>query len=151
MSGQCGRAVAKSTSAVGDNRSDGGLTLAGVSARQQIVTIMWVLFGIAAVAAAERRAQTGGPSRSDQCGALPSILVRIAGTWGVLVMRKKSWKLIGLVATAGIALAGCLAPGTHVVTPTLKNNTAVAGLWHTFGGNGCYWARLNGNGTVLGS
>jgi hypothetical protein len=66
-------------------------------------------------------------------------------------MRKKSWKPIGLVAIAGIVLAGCLAPGYHLVTPTLRNNTAVAGLWHTFGGNGCYWARLNGNGSVLGS
>ena len=65
-------------------------------------------------------------------------------------MRKKSWKLIGLVATAGIVLAGCLGQGYHLVTPTLKNNTATPGLWHTFGGNGCYWARLDGNGTVLG-
>ncbi len=28
-------------------------------------------------------------------------------------MRKKSWKLVGLVATAGIVLAGCLGQGTH--------------------------------------
>ena len=66
-------------------------------------------------------------------------------------MRKKSWKLIGLVATAGIMLAGCLGPGYHLVTPTLKNGTATPGLWHTFGGNNCYWARLDGNGTVLAS
>ena len=66
-------------------------------------------------------------------------------------MRRKSWKLVGLVAVAGIVLAGCLNQGTHLVTPKLKNNTAVAGLWHTFGGNGCYWARLNGAGTVLAS
>ena len=65
-------------------------------------------------------------------------------------MRKKSWKLIGLVAIAAITLAGCLAPGYHLVTPTLRNGTAMAGLWHTFGGNNCYWARLDGNGTVLG-
>jgi hypothetical protein len=66
-------------------------------------------------------------------------------------MRKKSWKLIGLVATAGIMLAGCLSPGYHLVTPTLRNGTATPGLWHTFGGNNCYWARLDGNGTVLAS
>lgn len=66
-------------------------------------------------------------------------------------MRRKSWKVVGLVAVAGIVLAGCLAPGTHLVTPKLKNNTAVTGLWHSFGGNGCYWARLDGNGTVLAS
>ena len=66
-------------------------------------------------------------------------------------MRRKSWKLVGLVAVAGIMLAGCLGQGTHLVTPKLKNNTAVAGLWHTFGGNGCYWARLNGAGTTLAS
>ena len=66
-------------------------------------------------------------------------------------MRMKSWKLIGLVAATGIMLAGCLGQGYHLVTPTLKNNTAVVGLWHTFGGNGCYWARLDGNGTILGA
>jgi hypothetical protein len=59
-------------------------------------------------------------------------------------MRARSWKFAGLVAVVGIALAGCLAPGTHTVTPTLKNNTAAPGIWHTFGGNGCYWARLSG-------
>jgi len=59
-------------------------------------------------------------------------------------MRARSWKFVGLLAVAGVALAGCIGPGTHVVTPTLKNNTAAPGLWHTFGGNGCYWARLSG-------
>ena len=56
----------------------------------------------------------------------------------------KSWRLLGMVAVAGLALAGCLSPGTHEVTPTLRNNTATEGLWHTFGGTGCFWQRLSG-------
>jgi hypothetical protein len=30
------------------------------------------------------------------------------------------------------------------VTPTLQNGSASVGLWHTFGGDGCYWERLRG-------
>ena len=56
----------------------------------------------------------------------------------------RAWKLIVGTALAAVALAGCLGPGTHAVTPTLMNNTAKPGLWHTFGGSGCYWERLRG-------
>lgn len=57
---------------------------------------------------------------------------------------RRSLSVLGVVAVAGIALAGCLTPGVHVVTPKLMNNTAAPGLWHTFGGTNCYWERLSG-------
>ena len=53
------------------------------------------------------------------------------------------WKLIVGMAIAAVALAGCLGPGTRVVTSTLRNGTASVGLWHAFGGNNCSWERLS--------
>ena len=57
---------------------------------------------------------------------------------------RRSLSVLGVVAVAGIMLAGCLTPGVHLVTPTLMNNTASPELWHTFGGTNCYWERLSG-------
>lgn len=55
----------------------------------------------------------------------------------------RSWKLIGVVACAGVLIAGCLGPGTYLIAPTLQNGKATAGLWHSTGGPGCYWERLD--------
>lgn len=57
---------------------------------------------------------------------------------------RSTWKVIGTVTIAGAMLTGCLTPGDHVVTSTLQNNSATPGLWHTFGGDSCYWERLRG-------
>ena len=35
------------------------------------------------------------------------------------------------------------------MTPALQNGTAAVGLWHSAGGDGCYWARLSGFGGTL--
>ena len=56
----------------------------------------------------------------------------------------RGWKLVVGVAVAAVALAGCYGPGTYQVTPTVQGGTIGVGLWHTFGGDGCYWARLRG-------
>jgi len=48
------------------------------------------------------------------------------------------------VVFGALLLTGCLAEGTYTVTPTLQNGSASVGLWHTFGGDGCYWERLRG-------
>ena len=55
----------------------------------------------------------------------------------------RSWKLVAMVVVGGVALAGCLFPGVHQVTPKLLKDGAAPGLWHTFGGNDCYFARLS--------
>jgi hypothetical protein len=57
---------------------------------------------------------------------------------------RRSFSVLGTVAVAGIALAGCITPGVHQVTPKLMNGTVSPGLWHTFGGINCYWERLSG-------
>jgi hypothetical protein len=51
--------------------------------------------------------------------------------------------LIGVAAVALLA-SGCLREGTYQVTPVLQNGTASPGLWHSLGGDGCYWERLSG-------
>jgi hypothetical protein len=48
-----------------------------------------------------------------------------------------------MMMIGGVALAGCLFPGVHQVTPKLMKDTASPGLWHTFGGTNCYFARLS--------
>ena len=48
-----------------------------------------------------------------------------------------------------MALAGCLGPGAHTVAPTLGNGSATVGLWHTAGGDGCFWARRDAVGNTI--
>jgi len=55
----------------------------------------------------------------------------------------RSWKFAATVVIGGVALAGCLNPGVRQVTPTLMRDTAAPGLWHTFGGTGCFFERLS--------
>lgn len=54
--------------------------------------------------------------------------------------------LIIVTLAVAILLAGCLGNGTYQVTPTLRNGTVSVGLWHSEGGDGCYWERLSGFG-----
>jgi hypothetical protein len=63
----------------------------------------------------------------------------------------RSWKLIFGIGIGGMALAGCLQAGTYQVTPTLRNGTTTAGVWHSSGGDACHWARRDSAGKVLGS
>jgi hypothetical protein len=56
---------------------------------------------------------------------------------------RRTWKLLAVVAVSVVALAGCLGPGTHVVSSTPDNGAVTPGIWHTFGGT-CYWERLRG-------
>ena len=55
----------------------------------------------------------------------------------------RTLKFAAMVAVGSIALAGCLFPGVHQVTPTLMKDTAKPGLWHTFGGTNCFFERLS--------
>jgi hypothetical protein len=55
----------------------------------------------------------------------------------------RTWKLAAMVAVGSVALAGCLFPGVHQVTPKLMRDTASPGLWHTFGGTDCVFKRLS--------
>lgn len=55
----------------------------------------------------------------------------------------RTWKLLAMVAVGSVALAGCLFPGVHQVTPKLMKDTAAPGLWHTFGGTDCFFERLS--------
>ena len=48
------------------------------------------------------------------------------------------------ILCGALLLAGCLPEGTYQVTPELHNGTASVGLWHTVGGDSCYWERLRG-------
>jgi hypothetical protein len=59
------------------------------------------------------------------------------------------WTVAGVVALAGVALAGCLGEGDHLVGSTLANGNAVPGLWHSAGGDGCYWARRDPFGNII--
>jgi hypothetical protein len=58
-------------------------------------------------------------------------------------------KTFGLAVITAIVLAGCLGPGTYQVSPTLEGGKAAVGLWHTFGGDGCYWERTSGFGGTI--
>jgi len=55
----------------------------------------------------------------------------------------RTLKLAAMMAIGSIALAGCLFPGVHQVTPKLMKDTASPGLWHTFAGNNCFFQRLS--------
>ena len=55
----------------------------------------------------------------------------------------RTLKLAATLAIGSIALAGCLFPGVHQVTPKLMRDTASPGLWHTFGGTNCFFPRLS--------
>jgi hypothetical protein len=53
-------------------------------------------------------------------------------------------KLVVLVAAlALVALVGCIPEGVHQVAPS-GDNAAPPGIWHTWGYDTCYWARLSG-------
>jgi hypothetical protein len=57
---------------------------------------------------------------------------------------KRLWKVGAVLAVAGVALAGCFSGGTYPAASSTRNGAIGVGLWHTFGGNGCYWERLRG-------
>lgn len=57
---------------------------------------------------------------------------------------RQVWKLAITLIGAALLLTACLGPGTYQVSPTLQNGRAAIGLWHTVGGDGCYWERLAG-------
>ncbi len=57
---------------------------------------------------------------------------------------RTTWKFLGILTIGAVALAGCIGQGTHIVTPKLQAGTSAPGVWHTFGGNGCFWERLSG-------
>jgi len=62
----------------------------------------------------------------------------------------KRWLLITVAVAAGaVLLSGCLGAGTYVMGPAPAPGDYQAGLWHTKGGDGCYWARLSGFGGSL--
>lgn len=46
--------------------------------------------------------------------------------------------VVSLALTACL-LAGCLGPGQHPITATLRNGTISGGLWRTLGGEDCRW------------
>jgi hypothetical protein len=50
--------------------------------------------------------------------------------------------VLGVIA---LVASGCVKPGIHRV-----GQLPSPGLWHTLGGNGCYWARLSGFSGSLG-
>jgi len=58
-------------------------------------------------------------------------------------MKPRGGLLLGVAVVVALA-TGCLREGTYQVTPVLQNGTATAGLWHSLGGDGCYWERMSG-------
>jgi hypothetical protein len=46
-----------------------------------------------------------------------------------------------------VALAGCIPEGVHQVAPS-GANAAPPGVWHTWGYDTCYWARLSSEGVI---
>jgi len=53
------------------------------------------------------------------------------------------------IVAAAVLLSGCLGAGTYVMGPAPAPGDYQAGLWHSKGGSGCYWARLSGFGGTL--
>ena len=61
----------------------------------------------------------------------------------------RAWRTVLVVAFAGVVLAGCLGPGTYRPSSENGAGTAKAGLWHSEGGDGCYWARRDPFGNIM--
>jgi hypothetical protein len=62
---------------------------------------------------------------------------------------RKLWKYAIGIAGGALLLTGCLGPGSYPVSPTLQNGHASVGLWHTVGGDGCFWARRDAVGHTI--